>query len=112
MDKQNEFLKMLGARIKSLRAEKGYTQEQLAEAMQTSYSYVAAIERGTKNVTVETLYKIAHALDTTVQELFTYEETMYQQSSKDTAMRILELLAQQNKSDSDKAYRILLELFR
>lgn len=45
-----------------LRKAKGWTQEQLAEAAGLHYSYIGGIERGDRNISLETLEKIITGL--------------------------------------------------
>jgi ribosome-binding protein aMBF1 (putative translation factor) len=52
-----------GATVRTLRLRKGWSQTRLAEALRTSQSHVARIERGTENLTIETCRKLAKALD-------------------------------------------------
>lgn len=49
--------------IVSARIEKGLNQQQLAKLVGISPSDLSKIERGDKNTTVQTLYKIADALN-------------------------------------------------
>ncbi|ELK38870.1 XRE family transcriptional regulator, partial [Brevibacillus agri BAB-2500] len=53
-----ELVKRLGNRIRFLRKEKGMSQEQLGELSGLHTNYVGQVERGEKNVTVESLEKI------------------------------------------------------
>jgi transcriptional regulator with XRE-family HTH domain len=65
-----DVLQRLGQRVRELRAQRGYTQENLAERAKITWHYVSSIERGTKGATLETLAAIAAALDVTLSELF------------------------------------------
>lgn len=51
-----------GATVRTLRLRKGWSQARLAEALATSQSHVARIERGTENLTIETCRKLTRAL--------------------------------------------------
>lgn len=53
----------LGNTIRSLRIEKGLTQEQLAEKCESSAVYISEIERGIKRPTFETVFAISLSLD-------------------------------------------------
>lgn len=55
--------KKLGARIQKLRVEKGASQEQLAFDSGLHRTYISHVERGSRNITVLGLYKIAKGLD-------------------------------------------------
>jgi len=52
-----------GDTVRTLRLRKGWSQTRLAEALGTSQSHVARIERGTENLTIETCRKLSIALD-------------------------------------------------
>ena len=60
----------LGGRIRDLRKKRGWTQEQLAAAAGRHWTYIGGIERGERNITVEVIGDIAHALDVNIEELF------------------------------------------
>lgn len=59
----------MGARIKKARLQQNLTQEQLAELLDISVSYVSLIERGSRNATVETLLAIADVLNVSLASL-------------------------------------------
>ncbi|NDO45915.1 helix-turn-helix transcriptional regulator [Clostridium sp. ASF356] len=61
--------KEMGSRIKKARLSQNLTQEQLAELLDISVSYVSLIERGSRNATVETLLAIADVLHVSVTSL-------------------------------------------
>ncbi|MCD9021978.1 helix-turn-helix domain-containing protein [Cohnella silvisoli] len=61
---------LVGNRIRSMRKAKGWTQEQLAEASSLHYSYIGGVERGERNISLETLEKIVTALHVPPIELF------------------------------------------
>ena len=63
--------KDFGIAIKKRRAELGITQEKLAELSELHRNYIAEIERGKRNVSLENIYKIVHALSLTLSEFFT-----------------------------------------
>lgn len=64
----------VGNRIRELRKAKGWTQEQLAEAAGLHYSYIGGVERGDRNISLETLEKIMTGLQVLADELFKFEE--------------------------------------
>ena len=59
----------IGQQIRMLRMKSGLTQEQLAEASDLSVPYLSHIERGCKRASLETLVRVAEALDVTVDRL-------------------------------------------
>ena len=64
-----ELLRHLGQRIRDLRERRGWSQEELARRADRHFTYIGRIERGEQNVTVEVLFEVARALDTTPDQL-------------------------------------------
>lgn len=58
--------KMIGERIFKARQIKGWKQLALSKLAGISQSYLSDIENGMSKISVETLYKIAEALDVSV----------------------------------------------
>lgn len=65
----NTFRKLIGDRIKAIRKEKGLTQEKLADRAQLTYQYIGAVERGTRNISMDSLERIISALDVDFSQL-------------------------------------------
>lgn len=70
----NETRVKLGKRIKQLRKEKKWTQEQLADKADMKYKYLGLIERGKKNLTFDFIEKIAKGLDVELYQLFLFKK--------------------------------------
>ncbi|MFK4437451.1 transcriptional regulator with XRE-family HTH domain [Paenibacillus sp. RC21] len=105
-----ETTKLIGVKIRQFRKLRDITQEQLAEASDSTGSYIGKLERGEVNVQIKTLEKIAEALGINVFAFFDfnpYEEL----KSQPWIWECVHLLSQQNEADQNKAYRILKELF-
>lgn len=62
--------KQLGTRIKKLRQERGYSQEQFAEILGIAPRTLCGIEIGKNFFTADTLEKILESLNVTPQDLF------------------------------------------
>lgn len=60
----------IGRAIRRLRTAAGYSQEAFADACKLHRTFIGAIERGEKNLTTDTLERIAKALKITAFELF------------------------------------------
>ena len=67
--KQDVFLKKVGARIRKIRQEKGFSQESLALASGLDRSYIGGVERGERNIAILNLKKIATALGVSTSKL-------------------------------------------
>ncbi|MBV6715882.1 helix-turn-helix domain-containing protein [Paenibacillus chitinolyticus] len=68
------LLKLIGERIRLLRREKGLTQEELAEAAGINASYIGTVERGERNISLETLEKVIIGLNVTPTEMFQFHQ--------------------------------------
>lgn len=52
----------MGKLIRQAREKRDWTQEELADRAGLHFTYIGQVERGTRNLTVESLQKIAKAL--------------------------------------------------
>lgn len=59
-----------GLKVRSLREERGFSQEELAERADLHRNYVGGVERGERNVGLENIVKLAKALSVSPKELF------------------------------------------
>jgi transcriptional regulator with XRE-family HTH domain len=74
MRKQKESqVVLLGRRIRSLRIQKSWTQQELGDRADINYKFLGEIERGQQNPSFGILTKIASALGVDLQELFRFE---------------------------------------
>ncbi|TPO05166.1 helix-turn-helix transcriptional regulator [Mesorhizobium sp. B1-1-5] len=69
-----DMRKLVGRNFARLRAAAGLTQEQVAERADISQQYISGLERGQRNPSLETLYKIAQALSVSHVELVRPDE--------------------------------------
>ena len=61
-------------RMKELRARHDLTQEQLAHKVDVRRETIGHIENGRYNLSLILAYKIARALDTSIEEVFIFQE--------------------------------------
>jgi transcriptional regulator with XRE-family HTH domain len=66
-----ELRRILAENIRALRAARGLSQEQLADSCGLHRTYVGAIERAERNVTLSTLEVFSQALEVSVPDLLT-----------------------------------------
>lgn len=59
----------LGLRVKSLRLENKISQEKLAHLSNLDRTYMHSIEKGKRNISIETIEKISKALNIPIHEL-------------------------------------------
>ena len=62
-----------GKRVAELRKAAGYSQEQFAFKCGVDRTYIGTIERGEKSPTLNTIAKIASALNISLPELFQFK---------------------------------------
>ncbi len=62
----------VGKRIKELRNRLGISQEELAFRSEIHRTYIASLEVGKRNVSIETLEKVVKALEVSMSEFFNF----------------------------------------
>ncbi|MBN8640708.1 MAG: helix-turn-helix transcriptional regulator [Flavobacteriales bacterium] len=62
-----------GLKIRSLRESKGYSMEYLANISNIDRNYISDIEKGTRNVSLLIIEKLAKAFEVNIKDLFDYE---------------------------------------
>ncbi|WP_342417331.1 helix-turn-helix transcriptional regulator [Paenibacillus sp. FSL R10-2782] len=106
-----EVLKLVGARIRALRKEKGLSQESLGEKDGFHFSYIGQIERGEKNVSLLNIAKIADALDVNLIQLFAYVNEEIKVTKHEAELNeILTLLRKSNPQKIKLAKNIVKEI--
>lgn len=66
---KSSILLRFGKRVAEARKRRGLSQEKLAELADVHRTYIGMIERGEKNVTLLTIYRVASALGVTAKDL-------------------------------------------
>ena len=66
---QSDYLRLLGERVREMRARRGMTRKILAHDSGVSERYLAQLESGQGNISILLLRQIAQALDTPLQAL-------------------------------------------
>ena len=69
------IVKVMRTRIKELRARYNLTQDDLAKKVGVRRETILFIEKGNYNPSLKLAYEIAKALQTTIDELFIFEDT-------------------------------------
>ena len=68
-DSVSPFLRKVGARVKGLREQRGWSQERLAEVAGITLNYVGNLERGEQGPSLHILVRLARALGIDVPTL-------------------------------------------
>ncbi len=62
MTRELNIVSVIAENVRRLRVKRSWSQEELADRCDLHRTYIGAIERGERNITVKTLFKIAEAL--------------------------------------------------
>lgn len=65
----SEILNRFGSKVRGLRKDLGFSQEELAERANLHRTYIGMIERAEKNITLLNIERLANALDVSVSQL-------------------------------------------
>ncbi len=69
----NHLRKLREQQLQTTADSAAWTQEGLASRVGVSRQTIITIEKGTYNPSLELAFKLAHAFDLTIEEIFTYE---------------------------------------
>lgn len=104
--------KLLGNRIRSLRTAMGVSQEELSFKAGISAAHLGQIERAVKKPTIETIGKIAYALDVPIVNLFESESDPAAASENSAIInKIIAQLSSMSESQQRDVLR-LIKVFR
>ena len=109
VDTMSEIAKTIGQRIRSYRLQLGLSQEKVAELSGCHPTYIGQVERGEKNATLESIEKIAAAIEVPLSKLFDKMEAS-EDEQIDIPSKCYDLLLTKSKSEQEQIYRIILEL--
>lgn len=70
----NQFAKQLGNIIREYREKLQLPQEVLADKAEISRSYIGAVERAERVMSLKTLFKISRALEVDCKDLFDFDK--------------------------------------
>ena len=104
----SDIAKSVGQRIRNYRTQLGWSQEKLAELSGCHPTYIGQLERGEKNATLESIEKIASAMNIPLSKLFE-KLGRKERTEKDIPLKCYDFLSAKTKEDQEQLYRILLE---
>src|SRR5688572_25135990 len=94
--------------VKRWRNHRGLTQEELAERADLHRTYISDVERGARNLSLESIDKLARALGISLPILFSPEETPGNAGNRPNAAEQVDIVLVEN--DSNDA-NLILEAF-
>ncbi len=106
--------KKFGNKIRHYRTEQGLTQWKLADKADLHYTYVGAIERGEKNITLENIHKIANALNIKISDLFDPEEIKSEKMTPEQILKqkLLKIVQDKSEEEIKRILKILNEILK
>ena len=104
----SEISKLIGQRIRNYRTHQKLSQEKLAELSGCHPTYIGQVERGEKNATLESIEKIASALNIPLAQLF--EKLGDGEMSYSIPLKCYEFLSAKTKAEQEHLYRLLVEM--
>ena len=104
----SEISKLIGQRIRNYRTQQKLSQEKLAEISGCHPTYIGQVERGEKNATLESIEKIASALNIPLAQLF--EKLGDGENSDSIPLKCYEFLSAKTKAEQEHLYRLLVEM--
>jgi len=99
----------IGARIRQVREERGYTREKLAELADISADFIWEVEAGRKSMKVQNLGKIASALCVPTDYLV-YGTSPYKENARLNS--IISGMPKDIQKQAEKLLLLFLETFR
>ena len=105
----SQLAKDLGQRIRNYRTNQGLSQEKLAELAGCHLTYIGQIERGEKNATLESINKIAVALNVPLSKLFEKLGGGNGEVS-DIPLKCYDLLSMKKEREQENMYNIIIQV--
>ena len=105
----DKIVEEFGSKVRELRKNQDLSQEKLAEKASLHYTYIGAVERGEKNISLQNIEKIAHGLGVDIAKLFTF----IGQTKKNHLFReIVNLLSSESPKELELVLRVIKALFK
>ena len=104
----SEIAKFIGQRIRNYRTQQNLSQEKLAEMAGCHPTYIGQLERGEKNATLESVEKIASALNIPLSRLF--EKLGDNEQEDSIPLKCYEFVSSKTKAEQKHLYKMLIEM--
>lgn len=104
----NDLMQVIGTRLRGYRTQRTLSQERLAEMAGVHPTYIGQIERGEKNITLESLLKITTALEISPSRLL--EKLGVEAALENYPLRCYELIAGCRLDEQKQLHQIISEI--
>jgi len=105
----SDIAKVIGQRIRNYRTTAGLSQEKLAELSGCHPTYIGQLERGEKNATLESIEKIASALNVSLSKLFEHLGGQ-DAGGRNIPLECYEFLSAKTPEEQEQLFNILREM--
>lgn len=106
----SEIAKIVGSRIRIYRNRASLSQEQLAEIAGLHTTYIGQLERGEKNATIQTIEKIALALNLPMEIMFC--KIIPGLSQKNVPLQCYDLINSLEEEDQKAMYQFIISIIQ
>ncbi|MBU0568601.1 helix-turn-helix domain-containing protein [bacterium] len=108
----SKLKKVLGTRVRQLRNQLGLTQEALSEKADLDWRSIGSVERGERNLSLDSLERVSQALGVTPAYLLETPENKKELSEKDLLFQeIVYLLNDKNNKDLKFTLDLIKRIF-
>ena len=104
----SDLVHHVGKRLRGYRVAAGMSQERLAEKAGLHPTYIGQVERGEKNLTIESLEKITNALEVPMAAVFEKMESRNEMGN--FSLKAYELFSHKTIEEQERLYQILLDI--
>ena len=102
----------LGERVRTLRKDRGLSQQRLGQRSGLSGKFIGEVERGEKSISIDSLYHVSVALDVTLRDL-TDMGPARKRGNNPELEKLSALLSElRNRQHIRRAYGVLRAMFR
>lgn len=103
--------KFLGQRLRALRKQRLLSQERLGERSNLSGKFIGEVERGEKSISMDSLYRVAVALEVPMRDLTDVGDKASAVPSEDAEKIFALVSGRRRPEDVRKAYNVLRAMF-
>lgn len=96
---KSDVKKIFGDSVKARRNQLGFSQEELAERADLHRTYISDVERGARNVSLQSIVKLARALEISVSALFPHTEDADTNNGKPAGSDVVDILLVEDNAD-------------
>ncbi len=107
-----DLAEKFGKQLRTLRTSKKMSQEELAFKAGVSAAHLGQIERAEKKPTLETIGRLAEALDVSLSELFSFEVTAGILSEDDSVITKINAQLRAMSEDEQRDILRIIRIFR